>query len=40
MIGGAALCFGLRLMAIYRHWHLPIARPRTRRSADPGDDRV
>jgi uncharacterized membrane protein YeiH len=26
-IGGAALCFWLRLMAIRRGWHLPIARP-------------
>jgi len=24
---GAALCFGLRLMAIQRGWHLPVARP-------------
>jgi uncharacterized membrane protein YeiH len=24
-IAGAALCFGLRLMAIRRGWHLPIA---------------
>jgi len=27
-IVGAALCFGLRLMAIRRGWHLPVARPR------------
>ena len=27
-IAGAALCFGLRLMAIRRGWHLPIARTR------------
>jgi uncharacterized membrane protein YeiH len=26
-IVGAALCFGLRLMAIRRGWHLPVARP-------------
>ena len=26
-IAGALLCFGLRLMAIHRGWHLPIARP-------------
>src|SRR5690242_12127046 len=26
-IAGAALCFGLRLMAIHYGWHLPIARP-------------
>lgn len=25
-IGGASLCFGIRMMAIYRHWHFPIAR--------------
>jgi uncharacterized membrane protein YeiH len=25
---GAALCFGLRVMAIHRGWRLPIARPR------------
>jgi uncharacterized membrane protein YeiH len=27
-IVGAALCFGLRVMAIKRGWHLPVARPR------------
>jgi hypothetical protein len=26
-ITGAALCFGLRVMAIQRGWHLPIAHP-------------
>jgi uncharacterized membrane protein YeiH len=26
-IVGAALCFGLRLIAIRRGWHLPVARP-------------
>jgi uncharacterized membrane protein YeiH len=26
-LAGAALCFGLRVMAIQRGWHLPIARP-------------
>jgi uncharacterized membrane protein YeiH len=26
-ITGAAVCFGLRLMAIWRGWHLPIAYP-------------
>jgi uncharacterized membrane protein YeiH len=43
-IAGAALCFGLRLMAIHYGWHLPIAR-RPRPSAaqadapdDPKDD--
>jgi uncharacterized membrane protein YeiH len=30
-IAGAALCFGLRLMAIRRGWHLPIARLRSGR---------
>jgi uncharacterized membrane protein YeiH len=24
---GALLCFGLRLMAMHRGWHLPVARP-------------
>jgi uncharacterized membrane protein YeiH len=27
-VAGAALCFGLRLMAIWRGWRLPTARPR------------
>ena len=27
-IVGAALCFGLRVMAIRRGWQLPVARPR------------
>jgi uncharacterized membrane protein YeiH len=27
-IGGAALCFGLRVMAIQHDWHLPVAGPR------------
>jgi uncharacterized membrane protein YeiH len=26
-IAGAALCFGLRVMAIQRGWHLPVAHP-------------
>lgn len=25
-IGGALLCFGVRMMAIYRRWHFPVAR--------------
>ena len=29
-IAGALLCFGLRLMAIHRGWHLPIARQNKR----------
>jgi uncharacterized membrane protein YeiH len=40
-IAGALLCFGLRLMAIHRGWHLPIAkrprRPATKKPA-PDDD--
>jgi uncharacterized membrane protein YeiH len=31
---GAALCFGLRVMAIERGWSLPIARPRNQSQAD------
>jgi uncharacterized membrane protein YeiH len=34
-LGGAALCFGLRLMAIQRGWRLPVARPHEQ-SGDPG----
>ena len=37
---GALLCFGLRLMAIYRGWHLPIAKWHERSSSqkqDPDD---
>jgi uncharacterized membrane protein YeiH len=34
-IAGAALCFGLRLMAIRRGWQLPIARPRKHFEKDP-----
>jgi len=26
-IAGAVLCFGLRFVAMRRHWQLPIARP-------------
>ena len=39
-IAGAALCFGLRLMAIHYGWHLPIARrpgPSTVQAAAPQD---
>jgi uncharacterized membrane protein YeiH len=25
-VGGAILCFGIRMLAIYRHWHFPVAR--------------
>lgn len=43
MIVGAALCFGLRVMAIRRGWHLPVARPRPRaggaQAPDPHDDK-
>jgi uncharacterized membrane protein YeiH len=40
-IAGAALCFGLRLMAIHRGWHLPVARQpgRSVTEADRPDDR-
>ncbi len=34
---GAGLCFGLRLMAIRRGWHLPVAR-RPERPSDPRHD--
>lgn len=39
-IVGALLCFGLRLMAIRRRWHLPVSRQRERLSDqkhDPDD---
>jgi uncharacterized membrane protein YeiH len=29
-LGGAALCFALRFMALRRGWHLPVALPQTR----------
>jgi uncharacterized membrane protein YeiH len=31
MIIGALLCFWLRVMAIYRGWHLPVAQSQNRR---------
>jgi len=34
-IVGAALCFGLRVMAIQRGWHLPTARPRAQSEEAP-----
>ncbi|ANW00304.1 trimeric intracellular cation channel family protein [Bradyrhizobium icense] len=34
-IAGAALCFGLRLMAIRHGWRLPIARPRKHFDKEP-----
>jgi uncharacterized membrane protein YeiH len=40
-IAGAVLCFGLRLVAIHRGWHLPIARlhaARSRGTAPARDD--
>jgi len=39
-IAGAALCFGIRLVAIRRGWHLPIAglRQRSNSAADVADD--
>ena len=30
VIAGALLCFGLRLLAIRRGWHLPVAKPQDR----------
>ena len=36
-MAGAALCFGLRTMAIRRGWHLPVAGPRDR--SNVADDR-
>jgi uncharacterized membrane protein YeiH len=33
-IAGAALCIGLRITAMYRHWNLPVARPRGDTVAD------
>ena len=38
-IAGAALCFGLRLMAIHYGWHLPIARRPGQSAAQADDDR-
>jgi uncharacterized membrane protein YeiH len=32
---GALLCFGLRVLAIKRRWHLPVARAARRRSKNP-----
>jgi uncharacterized membrane protein YeiH len=34
-IAGAALCFGLRMMAIRRGWSLPVADPRRQSEAEP-----
>jgi uncharacterized membrane protein YeiH len=40
-IVGAILCFGLRLTAIRRGWHLPIARPADQSAGkQPPDDRT
>jgi uncharacterized membrane protein YeiH len=38
-IVGALLCFGLRLMAIHRGWHLPLARPREQPATPAPKDR-
>jgi uncharacterized membrane protein YeiH len=35
-LAGAALCFGLRLLAIRRGWHLPVAGPREQSEAAKG----
>ncbi|WP_414476113.1 trimeric intracellular cation channel family protein [Microvirga sp. M2] len=39
-LAGAALCFGLRFMAIRHGWHLPVAHlsARKRAEADPSED--
>jgi uncharacterized membrane protein YeiH len=37
-IVGALLCFGLRLMAIHRGWHLPVARWPKRPAAQKNPD--
>lgn len=37
IIGGAALCFFLRMMAIYRGWRLPVATRAEPREPDRGD---
>ena len=34
---GALVCFGLRVASLYRGWHLPRARPPTRRDDDRDD---
>jgi uncharacterized membrane protein YeiH len=39
MIAGAALCFGLRFMAIQRGWRLPVAKSGEEQPADIRDDR-
>ena len=36
-IAGALLCFGLRLLAIRRGWHLPVAEPPGRSDVKPED---
>jgi uncharacterized membrane protein YeiH len=37
-IAGAALCFGLRLMAIQHGWHLPVARRRKQSKEADGEE--
>jgi uncharacterized membrane protein YeiH len=32
-VAGAGLCFGIRIAAIYRRWHFPVAR-----TPEPPDD--
>jgi uncharacterized membrane protein YeiH len=39
MIAGAALCFGLRFMAIQRGWRLPVAKSGEEQPADIRNDR-
>ena len=37
-LAGAALCFGLRFMAIRHHWNLPVARLSARQRAENGSE--
>jgi uncharacterized membrane protein YeiH len=38
-IVGALLCFGLRLLAIHRGWHLPVAKRTSAQKPDPDDEK-
>jgi uncharacterized membrane protein YeiH len=38
MLVGAVLCFGLRFTAIYRGWHLPVARQVERTATQGRED--
>jgi organic hydroperoxide reductase OsmC/OhrA len=39
MLAGAAACFALRLLAMLRGWHLPIARSAQRQAPANAADR-